>query len=57
VKCDGKGTDLPVLGLTVEHHGVLILGDLAIGLLLGLLDVLLSLKTIILRESAVVALL
>lgn len=50
-------TDLPVLSLTGEHHGVLILGDIVILLILSLLNVLLSLETLILREGTVVALL
>jgi hypothetical protein len=50
-------TDLPVLGVTGEHHGIFILGDVIILLILGLLDVLLSLDALILGESAGVALL
>jgi hypothetical protein len=50
-------TDLPVLGLTGEHHGILILRDVLILLILSLLDVLLSLDALILGESAGVALL
>lgn len=53
----GQGTDLPVLGITGEHHGVLILGDVLILLVLSLLDVLLSLDALILRESTGMALL
>lgn len=47
-------TDLPVLGLTVEHHGILVLGDIIILLDLGLLDAVLGLETLILGEGAVV---
>ena len=57
---EGKGnykTDLPVLSLTGEHHRIFILRDLSIVLVLSLLDVLLSLEALILRESTVVALL
>lgn len=50
-------TDLPVLGLTLEHHRVLILRDVIILLVFGLLDILLSLDALILGESAVVTLL
>jgi hypothetical protein len=57
VSKQGDVTDLPVLSITGEHHGVLILGDVLILLLLDLLDVLLSLDALILGESAGVALL
>jgi hypothetical protein len=50
-------TDLPVLGLTLKHHGVLVLGEVVIIILLGLLDGVLSLDALILRESALVTLL
>jgi len=47
-------TDLPVLGLTVEHHRILILGDIIILLNLSLLNRVLGLETLILREGTVV---
>lgn len=50
-------TDLPVLGLTLEHHRILILGDVIILLILSLLNILLSLDALVLGESAVVTLL
>jgi hypothetical protein len=48
-------TDLPVLGLTVEHHRILILGNIIIFLDLSLLDRVLGLETFILGEGTVVA--
>lgn len=48
---------LPVLGISGEHHRVLILGDVIILLVLGALHVLLGLDTLILGEGAVVTLL
>lgn len=48
-------TNLPVLGLTLKHHGILRLADLAIVLLLDLLGALLGLDTVILGEGALVA--
>lgn len=48
-------TYLPVLGLALEHHGILRLADLAIILLLDLLGTLLGLDTVILGEGTLVA--
>lgn len=48
-------TNLPVLSIALEHHGILRLGDLIILIFIDLLDILLSLKAFILREGAVVA--
>lgn len=45
---------LPVLGLTLEHHGILRLADLACILLLDILSTLLGLDAVILGESALV---
>lgn len=45
---------LPVLGFTLEHHGVLGLADLACILLLDVLGTLLGLDAIILGEGALV---
>jgi hypothetical protein len=49
-------TNLPVLGLAKEHLRVLRLADLASVIVLGLLDVLLGLDTVILGEGALVSL-
>lgn len=46
---------LPVLGLTLEHHGVLRLADLPGILLLDVLGTLLGLDAVILGEGALVA--
>src|SRR4051794_35340911 len=47
--------NLPVLGLALEHHGILRLADVAIVVLFDILGALLSLYPIILREGALVA--
>lgn len=49
-------TNLPVLGIALEHGGVLRLTDLSSVILLGLLDVLLGLDAVILGESTLVSL-
>lgn len=46
---------LPVLGLTLQHHGVLGLADLAGILLLDVLGTLLSLDAVVLGEGTLVA--
>lgn len=48
-------TNLPVLGITLEHHGVLGLADIAVVVLLDLLGALLGLDSVILGEGALVA--
>ena len=48
---------LPVLGLTSQEHAVLGLGDVIILIVFGLLDVVLGLDSLVLREGAVVTLL
>jgi hypothetical protein len=52
-----RSTNLPVLSIAGEHHRILILGDVLILIVFSLLDVLLSLNALILRESAGVTLL
>jgi hypothetical protein len=52
-----ESTNLPVLSISGQHHGVLSLGDLIIVIILSLLDVLLGLDSFVLGESTVVALL
>ena len=51
----GSGSYLPVLGLALQHHGVLGLANLAIIVLLDAGGLLLGLDAIILGESALVA--
>lgn len=51
---NGEKTNLPVLSLTLKHHGVLRLADLAIVLLLNLLGALLCLDAVILGECTLV---
>jgi hypothetical protein len=51
------GTNLPVLGIALEHHGILRFGNLIILIFIDLLDILLGLNAFVLREGAVVALL
>lgn len=46
---------LPVLGLTLKHHGVLRLADLPCILLLDVLSTLLGLDAVILGKGALVA--
>lgn len=48
-------TYLPVLGLTLEHHGILGLADIAVVVLLDVLGLLLGLDAVILGEGALVA--
>lgn len=48
---------LPVLGISGEHHRVLILRDVIILLILSALHILLSLDSLILGEGTVVTLL
>lgn len=50
-----RGTDLPVLGLALQHHGILGLADLAIIVLLNVLGALLGLDAVILGKGALVA--
>jgi hypothetical protein len=49
------GTYLPVLGLTLQQHGVLGLADVALVAVLDLLGALLSLDAVILGEGTLVA--
>lgn len=56
MKQEDNETNLPVLGLAGEHHGILRLRDLSIILIFCLLDIMLSLDALILREGAVVTL-
>lgn len=48
-------TYLPVLGIANEHAGVLGLAELSLIFILGLLDVLLGLDTVVLGEGALVS--
>ena len=48
-------TNLPVLGIAREHHGVLGLGNIALVVLLDVLGALLGLDAVILGEGALVA--
>jgi len=48
-------THLPVLAVTLEHHGILRLADIALLVLLDLGGALLGLDAVILREGALVA--
>lgn len=57
VKTDHTNTHLPVLGLALEQDGILRLADLTGIVILDLLNVDLSLDTVILRECALMALL
>ena len=50
-------TNLPVLGLAGQHHGILRLRDIIILLILNFLGILLCLNTLILGECTVVTLL
>lgn len=53
----GLGTNLPVLSIALEHHGILRLGDLIILIFVDFLNILLSLDALVLREGTVMALL
>lgn len=48
-------TNLPVLGIALQHHGILRLGDLIILIFIDLLDILLGLDAFVLGEGTVVA--
>lgn len=54
-ECAHDKTYLPVLGLTLKHHGVLRLADVAVVVLLDVLGLLLGLDAVILGEGALVA--
>lgn len=48
---------LPILGVTIEHGGILLLVDLVVIIFLDVLDLLFGLDAIILREGTGVTLL